>query len=178
MAFARHQVARAAGERSAVALLHNRRCGRVLVGKPVGWTGQVVDLRRRVLLRAARHALGCRRLRRQRAVDRRKRPRRIVRRRRRLLLLQLLLLRTDGQYRTDSDDERPGGMLHESPPETRRAGLRASTRPLISGARSRPGQGTSRLNTEAAKDAKKKTFLSAAFAAFAFQGCISHQSDT
>ena len=52
------------------------------------------------------------------------------------------LLRTDGKYRTDNDDERPGGIFHESPPETRRAGLRASTRPFACSLPSRPGNVT------------------------------------
>ena len=51
----RHQMARAARERHAVPLLHDRRRGLVLVGKPVGRVEEIVDLLRRVLLRAARH---------------------------------------------------------------------------------------------------------------------------
>ena len=73
MAFSGHQMAGAAGQRRPVALLHQRRRRRVLIGEPVGRIHQVVDLRRGVRLAAAGHALGAL-LRRQRLVDRRERP--------------------------------------------------------------------------------------------------------
>src|SRR2546422_11181983 len=67
-------MARTAGQRCAMPLLHERRRRRVFVWKPVGRVAEIVDLLRRVTLAAARDALRTWLFGRNRSIDRRKRP--------------------------------------------------------------------------------------------------------
>src|SRR5215831_6357689 len=109
MTLARHQMARAACERASMSFLNDRRRRRMLVGKPVGRIEQVVDLRRRVTLRAAGQVLRSRIFSRDRAVNGGKGPRGLPARLRR----RLLAGHRQGGY-DNYDEDSAAGRLHSA----------------------------------------------------------------
>src|SRR5688572_20189630 len=108
----RHQMTRSARQRTAMALHDDRRCGLVRLGEPVRRIEEIVDLLRRVFLRASFDGFRFGRLGGKRSGLDRKRPCRLTRRRRgkcagrgRGLLLRLEANRSRSQHGNDKQGQ-------------------------------------------------------------------------